>query len=321
MARTSELSKMRILLFFIWLTLGLAYFLIWDQRDLCCDLGSQKTSILSSLLSQVAPASETDPNAPFKDSLTNKLTNPVLTNKVSDRAETDIQDVKPGCLLFKWGQSDPVTRPCFNAWRDSIVKSLQEGQMIELIGEYFDRENQVMASGDIGLLRAVKTKKLFHGAIGDARVKIRSRSVPERDSLENKSFPALQVHTIFYNELIKELDEKTLIYFAYGVEDQIHNQWLETYADHLVQTLKNTKDELLLVGHTDDDATAVSNQKLGLQRAELIKYLLVSKGFKASRIRTSSKGESSPIAPNDTEQNRSLNRRVELFIVPPNQSK
>lgn len=308
---------MRILLFFLWLTLGLAYFLIWNQRDQCCASGDTHSLSLPSLFNPSPTLSSNSPDASTKEAIHEQT----VQDKSGHSDTIGALGKSSGCIWFKWGQSDPITGPCFNAWRDSMVSALKEGQMIELIGEYFDRENKIMASGDLGLLRAVKTKKLFQAATDESRLKVRSRSVPERDSVEDQVFPSLQVQTIFYNELIKELDDKTLIYFAYGVEDQIHNQWLETYADHLVQRLKNNRDELLLVGHTDDDATAESNQKLGLQRAELIKYLLVSKGLKASRIKTSSKGESSPIAPNDTEQNRSQNRRVELFIQSPNQLK
>ncbi|MDZ4708493.1 MAG: OmpA family protein [Saprospiraceae bacterium] len=310
---------MRILLFFLWLTLGLAYFLIWNQRNDCCTGGTQQVLSFPSLFTG-SPSSDAPEVLSLPESLNTGQNDPVQANHLKIQS-LDTVDITPGCILFKWGQSDPITRPCFNAWRDSIAGQLKEGQMLEMIGEYFDRENQVMASGNVGLLRALKTKKLFQGVMNETLLKIRSNSVPERDSVEHRLFQSLRVQVIFYNELIKEMDEKTLIYFAYGTEDQIHNQWLESYTDHLVAMLKNTRHELQLVGHTDDDATAESNQKLGLQRAELVKYLLVSKGLKASRIKTSSKGESSPIAPNDTEQNRSLNRRVELFILSPNQSK
>ena len=310
---------MRILLFFLWLTLGLAYFLIWNQRGDCCAGGTQQVLNLPSLFTASPSSDQTEQVVSLPETLNTSQIDPIHANHLVQTM--DSVDTTPGCILFKWGQSDPIARTCFNEWRDSIAGQLKEGQMLELIGEYFDRENQVMASGNVGLLRAVKTKKLFQGVINEARLKTRGISVPERDSVEHNLFQSLRVQVIFYNELIKEMDEKTLIYFAYGTEDQIHNQWLESYADHLVAMLKNTRHELQLVGHTDDDATAESNLKLGLQRAELIKYLLVSKGLKASRIKTSSKGESTPIAPNDTEQNRSLNRRVELFILPPNQSK
>jgi outer membrane protein OmpA-like peptidoglycan-associated protein len=308
---------MRILLFFLWLTIGLAYFLIWNQRDQCCTRDTQQILSLPSLFTGSTASVTKEQSFSIPDTL-----NTSQSVTLQDKSQpVDTLESIPGCVVFKWGQSDPLVRPCFNAWKDSLAQQLKEGQMLELIGEYFDRENQVMASGNTGLLRAVKTKGLFQGSIPESRIKVRSRSVPERDAVEFRPFQSIHAQVIFYNQLIKEMDDKTLIYFAYGAEDQIHNQWLETYADHLVEILKNTKQEVHLVGHTDDDATAESNLKLGLQRAELVKYLLVSKGIKASRIKTSSKGESSPIAANDTEENRSLNRRVELFIISPNQPK
>ncbi|MCL4108714.1 UNVERIFIED_CONTAM: hypothetical protein GTU68_007032 [Idotea baltica] len=55
---------------------------------------------------------------------------------------------------------------------------------------------------------------------------------------------------------------------------------------------------------------------LGLLRAQAIKSLLVNKGLAASRITTESKGETAPIASNDSPGGRQQNRRVELTIIP-----
>ncbi len=298
---------MRILLFFLWLTLGLVYFLIWNERESCCTQGSRQSDSSQILAENIA-------GNPGLNLGGDSGTNPSIQGE--DTAALGTESPEMGCILFRWAKAEPVVRPCFDHLRDSLVNALTEGQMIEIIGTYFDEENRIMASGDIGLLRAVNARNLFSSHVDQSRLKVRSRSIPMRDSVEGKMFESLSMHTVYYNEQVKELDEKTLIYFAYGTNGQLDNRVLESYAQQLVKRLKNTRDDILLVGHTDDDATEESNLKLGLQRAELIKYLLVNKGFPAGRIKTSSKGESSPIAANDTESNRSLNRRVELFIVP-----
>ena len=298
---------MRILLFLLWLTLGLVYFLIWNERESCCAQGSRPSDSSQTLAENQSGTRSLDL---VQDS---GNTHAMLEEKtLADVTESP----EMGCILFPWAKAEPVVRPCFDRIRDSLISGLTEGQMIEIIGTYVDEENRIMASGDIGLLRAMQARNLFSNHVDQSRLKVRSRSIPIRDSMEGKLFESLLIHTVYYNDQIKELDEKTLIYFAYGTNGQLDNRVLESYAQQLVSRLKNTRDEILLVGHTDDDATEESNLKLGLQRAELIKYLLVNKGLPASRIKTSSKGESSPIAPNDTESNRSLNRRVELFIVP-----
>ena len=50
-------------------------------------------------------------------------------------------------------------------------------------------------------------------------------------------------------------------------------------------------------------------------RAEAIKKYLISKGIAADRIHTDSKGESMPVADNDTPEGRQKNRRTEIDTI------
>ncbi|NJL11844.1 MAG: OmpA family protein [Microscillaceae bacterium] len=86
--------------------------------------------------------------------------------------------------------------------------------------------------------------------------------------------------------------------------------------DLVVEVMKVHPNDLLeLVGHTDDVGDADANLRLGQERADAVKAYLVSKGIPASQINTSSFGEEKPIANNNTEEGRSLNRRVEMRII------
>lgn len=72
--------------------------------------------------------------------------------------------------------------------------------------------------------------------------------------------------------------------------------------------------KIKIVGHTDSDGNAEKNMELSKKRAESVKKSLVD-DFKidASRISTDGKGASEPLKPNDTPENKSENRRVELI--------
>jgi len=85
--------------------------------------------------------------------------------------------------------------------------------------------------------------------------------------------------------------------------------------DELSDVLKQTNWNLILSGHTDNIGSEEFNLKLSTKRAEAVKDYLINKGIAAERITAKGFGETMPIAPNDTEQNRALNRRVEFFIV------
>jgi len=75
---------------------------------------------------------------------------------------------------------------------------------------------------------------------------------------------------------------------------------------------------IMIAGHTDSDGSEAFNQNLSVQRAEAVRNALVSQGVSASRVTTSGFGESQPIADNNTEAGKQLNRRVVVTIVPNN---
>jgi OOP family OmpA-OmpF porin len=65
-------------------------------------------------------------------------------------------------------------------------------------------------------------------------------------------------------------------------------------------------------GHTDSVGSDSYNQGLSERRAEGVDSHLVGRGVSASRLTAVGFGESQPVASNDTDEGRALNRRVEL---------
>jgi len=71
-----------------------------------------------------------------------------------------------------------------------------------------------------------------------------------------------------------------------------------------------------VVGHTDSTGDADANKDLSRRRAEAVKKVLADKyGADAARIATDGMGADQPIAPNDTDEGRALNRRVEILVA------
>lgn len=68
-------------------------------------------------------------------------------------------------------------------------------------------------------------------------------------------------------------------------------------------------------GHTDYIGSDEYNIALSDARARAVKQYLVNRGVDAARITTRGMGKSQPIAPNDTELGRRLNRRTEVIIT------
>lgn len=73
-----------------------------------------------------------------------------------------------------------------------------------------------------------------------------------------------------------------------------------------------------IVGHTDDvvdEEFHLSNMQLSTLRAETVRDYLVSKGHDASKMVTTGKGATMPIADNYTDEGRAQNRRVQILIL------
>lgn len=85
--------------------------------------------------------------------------------------------------------------------------------------------------------------------------------------------------------------------------------------DQLVTFLKENETlKIRLEGHTDNAGDPVLNKDLSLKRASKIRGYLTLNGIQFERIRISGWGGTRPIAENNTEEGRNLNRRVELLI-------
>jgi outer membrane protein OmpA-like peptidoglycan-associated protein len=68
-------------------------------------------------------------------------------------------------------------------------------------------------------------------------------------------------------------------------------------------------------GHTDSLGSDAYNQRLSEARASSVKTYLTDAGVDGSRMTTAGYGEAQPVADNETEEGRALNRRVELKVT------
>ena len=78
---------------------------------------------------------------------------------------------------------------------------------------------------------------------------------------------------------------------------------------------RNPELKVELAGHTDNVGNAQYNQKLSAERAESVRKALVDNGINENRLTARGYGATKPIAPNDTDEHRALNRRTEMIII------
>ena len=78
---------------------------------------------------------------------------------------------------------------------------------------------------------------------------------------------------------------------------------------------ENPKMTISLDGHTDNTGSNELNLKLSQDRADSVREYFIGKGIEPDRIASKGYGETKPVAPNDTDEGRQKNRRVEFRIV------
>ena len=77
---------------------------------------------------------------------------------------------------------------------------------------------------------------------------------------------------------------------------------------------ENTNAEIELSGHTSSEGEPNYNRSLSYHRVKACKDYILNQGIDAGRIIATGFGPDRPVAPNDTEENRSKNRRVEMRL-------
>jgi OmpA family len=113
------------------------------------------------------------------------------------------------------------------------------------------------------------------------------------------ALPARPVNHVLY--FLEGKDEMTP-----GAEKTI----LEIFSD----IAKRPDPEILVIGHTDKVGPARFNDQLSLQRARIVKKILVRRGFPAANIQVSGRGSREPLIDTPGKIAEQKNRRVEISV-------
>ena len=106
------------------------------------------------------------------------------------------------------------------------------------------------------------------------------------------------------------------IYFETNKSKIIIDAELRQYFTDLLYYLdKKPNVKVRVTGHTDSQGAADANMRLGKKRADFAKDYLVKNGIRSSQLTSASKGETAPIADNNTAAGRAKNRRTTIELV------
>lgn len=104
------------------------------------------------------------------------------------------------------------------------------------------------------------------------------------------------------------------ITFEYNSSDLMESSFEQL--DKVVDILQHNPGlSIELSAHTDDHGTDAYNDRLSTRRGESVKRYITSKGIRADRINAVGYGKRRPLVPNDTDEHRAINRRVEFKVL------
>jgi outer membrane protein OmpA-like peptidoglycan-associated protein len=167
----------------------------------------------------------------------------------------------------------------------------------DLVGGRHDRTEKIVGAGIGGLAGA------GIGAYMDKQ---------ERDLRARTAGTDVQVTRQGDNLVLNMPSNVTFAYDSATVQPQF-----QATLDQVAQVLSQYNETYIDVyGHTDSTGSDAYNQQLSERRASSVASYLETRGVQAARVGTKGFGETQPIAPNDTEEGRAANRRVEIRIVP-----
>lgn len=230
-------------------------------------------------------------------------------------AAPPVEERMSDCLMFRWSETEPTLRDDWDRCKADLFAGLQEGELMEITGLYGRDETNNTSFENLGLARANKVRDLLSPPIPADRITLASKLVTD-GMARDKLFSSVNYRNYRKTSSIDEsIPDRTIIRFPFNSANRLDDGDAESYLDKLAIRVKASGESVRLTGHTDNIGGDASNMALGQRRADIIKNYLVQKGVAAAKIQASSKGESAPIATNDTEAGRAKNRRTELQII------
>lgn len=118
------------------------------------------------------------------------------------------------------------------------------------------------------------------------------------------------------NDIQKQLDKKgkAVVYIHFDTDKSTIKPDGEKAINEIFLLLQGNKDlSLSIEGHTDNSGTAAHNQSLAEGRAQAVVKELTAKGIAEIRLKAKGFGSEKPLAANNTDANKAINRRVELI--------
>ena len=217
-------------------------------------------------------------------------------------------------------------------YRAPLPKALRPDPVVLVRGIVTDKDTKQPLGTEITIV-SLTTEEEIGVARSDPKTGKYSIVLPSGDqygfSAEKDNYLPVSDHLDLtelkvYEEVRKDLELPPLkegativlnnIYFDFAKYNLRSESFVELkIMKQIMDKFPNMKAEIS--GHTDNVGDDKSNQLLSQNRAKAVRDYLVSLGIDGSRLEVKGYGENSPMVPNDSDENRQTNRRVEFSIL------
>lgn len=85
--------------------------------------------------------------------------------------------------------------------------------------------------------------------------------------------------------------------------------------EQLAELMLANEVKVQIIGHTDNRGASASNLALSQERAKAVRNYLLARGVASDRMEVEGRGDEQPIATNESEAGRAMNRRTEIIVV------
>ena len=197
---------------------------------------------------------------------------------------------------------------------------------LKILGYHGAKEDNNSAYSSLGLARSNAIKNYLKSAGIDA-----SQIICEGEEIEDIAFSSDTVNgpnslslihtegnqeTTNWNKIGEEIKANPLVLYFETAKSSISlsEEQKNTFMKIVTYMVNVEGAKCLSTGYTDNDGSNITNNRLGLKRANFAKEYLVKNGLTGSQVIAKSKGKANPIADNNTEEGRAKNRRVVVTI-------
>ncbi len=167
--------------------------------------------------------------------------------------------------------------------------------------------------------KGAATGAVLGGAVGAGGGYIWSKRMQDQKAAMERATVGTGVAVSQTSDNRLKLDIPSDISFATGRSD-VNSSFAPVLSQFATSLTQNPVTTVTIIGHTDNTGSDAVNNPLSIERANSTRNYLVSRGVNGQRIATDGRGEREPIADNNTNDGRSKNRRVEIYVAEPVQA-